>query len=417
MRRILLWLQGYLIIWVTGREPRRFLTLLSGRGMLLSGTIPGAPPQEEGSGYWARMKLSDYKRVGPYARKCGVLPLVYRRVGFPFWQESAKRYRTRTIGIALFVALLYVLSLFLWSIQIQGNFVHSDEQLLTFLREQGIAAGIRMNTISCEEIETMLRTTYPDILWVSCEKAGTRLKIHIKEAYRYTIAESPDLTSGDIVATTSGVVRKILVRAGTPLVKVGDSVAAGDVLVSGTRIVTDAYGTEMSRSFVLSDADIEIEQVVEEEMSFPMTEQVKEYEKKGKTHYTLTVFGHKLMKYQSGIPTKDCDIITTYADLRLFKQLYLPVSWSKSTYQPYHVVTKEHTEESIKERVSKAYLAYLETLVKNGYEILAEESELVLTEETAVLHITLRVASRGCRLEKIQKEDALIDGDEDEHSD
>lgn len=419
MRRILLWLQGYLIICVTGREPRRFLTLLAGRGMLLSGTAPTAelPLSGEFDGFLARVRLSDYKRVGGYARKCGVIPLVYRRVGLPFWLERARRYRSRTIGILLFIVLLYVLQMFLWSIRIQGNFVHSEEQLLDFLREQGIAAGIRMDSISCEELETMIRTQYPDIIWVSCEKAGTRLNIHVKEAYHYASAEAPELTSGDLVATESGVVRKLLVRTGTPMVKVGDTVQEGDILISGTRIVTDAYDVELSRSYVLADGDVEIERTIEDELTFPMTEEVREYDTDGKNHYTLTVFGHKLMKYQSSIPTKDCDIITTYAELRLFEQLYLPVEWSKSTYQSYRLVTKQHTEESIRERAGTAYLAYLEARVQEGCEILEEQSELILSEETATLRISLRVASSGCRLTEIQKEDTSDDRNENQHSD
>lgn len=420
MRRILLWLQGYLIICVTGKEPRRFLTLLAGRGMLLSGTVPTAtdlPEHGEFDGFLARVRLSDYKRIGVYARKCGVLPLIYRKIGLPFWIQRIRRYQTRSLGILLFIVMLYVLQKFLWSVQIQGNFVHSEEQLLTFLREQGIAAGIRMDSISCEELETMIRTQYPDIIWVSCEKSGTRLNIHVKEAYRYASAEAPEMESGDLVATVSGVVRKILVRTGTPMVKVGDTVQAGDVLISGTRIVTDAYNVELSRSYVLADGDVEIELEIEDELTFPMTEQVREYDTDGKNHYTLTAFGHNLIKYQSSIPPKDCDIITTYADLRLFEQLYLPIEWSKSTYQSYRMVEKRHTEESIRERTGTAYLSYLEQRIQEGYEILEEHSELLLSEETAALQIRLRVSCRGCRLAEIPKEDTADDRNDDKHPD
>ncbi len=400
MRKLLLWLKGYVMVCVSGPNARRFLTLLAGHGMLLPGTFHGDGDSEV---LYAKMPLESYKHVSSYARKCRLIPLVCERKGLPFLWQKLCFYKVRTIGLGLFIFLLYFLQNFLWSIQIQGNSVHTTEQLLRFLREEGIYAGIRVSGISCEKLETMIRNEYSDIIWVSCEKDGTRLKIRIKESFPYEMKEDAPYECGDLVADKAGVITKLLVRAGTPLVKIGDEVQPGDILVSGTRIVKDPYDVEISRSYVLSDADIEISMTIEDRLAFPMRENIRVYEEKKTKKYTLSAFGRDLVKYKTGIPPGKCDIITTYADLRLFDQLYLPVAYSRAVYLSYQTKEQVHTEETMREKVRKAYLQYLEDCVDAGYEVLSEQSLLTFQEDAAELTIRLEVVCRGCHLAEIDR--------------
>lgn len=425
MKRILLWLQGYVMICVCGRNARRFLTLLAGHGYLLPGTyhgekienrnVPQNPETKNAPSpsfccpekLYAAIRLSDYRKIGAYARKCHVVPLVCERHGFPFFWQKICFYKMRSIGLCIFVFLLYFLQNFLWVIQIYGNSVHTDEQLLSFLREQGITSGIRIDSVSCEQLESLIRNRYSDIIWVSCEKDGTRLKIQMKESFPYQTAEEIPFEAADLVATKDGVVRKLLVRTGTPMVRIGDEVKAGDVLVSGIRIVRDPYDVELSRSYVVSDADVEIMMHIDDRLVFPMEEDVRVYKEKKKKNYTISAFGMDLLKYKTGIPPTKCDIITSYADLRLFNQLFLPISYSSSTVLSYQTKTMVHTKESMQEKVRKAYLQYLEDCVAEGYEILSEQSMLSFTEDTATLAVRLDVVCRGCRLSEITPEDKM----------
>ena len=81
-------------------------------------------------------------------------------------------------------------------------------------------------------MEDHLREDYAEIAWASCSIQGTRLHIEIKETLDRKTKQNPKKPC-DIVANKSGIITKMAVKSGTPLVSVGDSVKSGTTLISG----------------------------------------------------------------------------------------------------------------------------------------------------------------------------------------
>ena len=101
------------------------------------------------------------------------------------------KYRKRKMffaGIVICAVFVYVLSLFVWQIEINGNHARTTDVLLSFLEENEITHGMPKGKINCEEIETMLRAKYNDIIWTSVKLRGTRLVIDIQENTDTSIA-------------------------------------------------------------------------------------------------------------------------------------------------------------------------------------------------------------------------------------
>ncbi len=385
MKRLKAWLAGYLIVCLIGGNAERFLALCAHRNILITRTTV------KRQGIFLRMSLTDYRHIGPVARKAGTLPYIYRRKGFPFLLQWCRRHMGFCIGLGVFTGILLVLQQFVWLITVDGNYVRTDEQILDALRNRGIYVGCSVEDVVCEELEEYLRNTMTDIIWVSCEKDGTKLHIQVKEAYHYPEQSEEERSTGDIVAAESGVVTKLVVRRGVPMVQVGDTVNEGDILVSGTQILTDAYGTELSRSYLLAEADVEIRHTVIWDEIFSMTYETREYHEKKRKKYGIVAFGHEILKYKPSIPGGDCDIMTTYADLRLFSRLYLPIQVQVTTYETYDVVTKMYSEEEAEKVGRERYLRYLESLIQSGYELLEERLQMTVTEETTNLHAEITV--------------------------
>ena len=109
--------------------------------------------------------------------------------------------------------------------------------LTTFLKEEGIYPGMQKKNVDCQGIVKALRKEYNDIVWVSASLDGSRLKIQIKEnedAFPIISSTQPDKSNktdplpADLVASTDGIITKLITRTGIPQVHIGDSVTKGN---------------------------------------------------------------------------------------------------------------------------------------------------------------------------------------------
>ena len=126
--------------------------------------------------------------------------------------------------------------------------------------------------MDCDRIVKDIRKEFDDIVWVSAYVTGTRLMIQVKENTDTFSAESSNKEpSNDIVAEKDGVITSIITRNGVPLVKPGDAVKKGDILVSGKVEVKNDAGEIVNYQYQNADADIEAETdlTYEETKHFP----------------------------------------------------------------------------------------------------------------------------------------------------
>lgn len=150
------------------------------------------------------------------------------------------RYRKRKcflMGVILAAGLVWFLSRFLWNVEVDGNSSVTTETVLTFLDEEDSGYGDRIRTIDCEQLERDLRAQFPEIIWASVQIYGTKMTVLIKEnLVQQEAMEELPYEASDLIAEEDATVESIITRNGTPLVKNGDAVKAGDILVSGRLI-------------------------------------------------------------------------------------------------------------------------------------------------------------------------------------
>ena len=208
--------EGYVRLRLHGYSPERFLNLCNARGLEVWGLICN----RDGD-YEFFMTVEGYRRVKPLVRKAQVRLHITGRYGLPFF---IYRYRKRWYygaGIMAFFLVLYVMSLFIWDIQFEGNYRYTYDTLVRFLDTQDIDYGMLKARINCEDLEASMRTSFPEITWVSARVSGTRLLIHIKENEVLSTIPEKDETPCDIVASQPGVITSRVVRQGVAQVCVG----------------------------------------------------------------------------------------------------------------------------------------------------------------------------------------------------
>lgn len=185
-----------------------------------------------------------YRRLRAIVRKTGLRLRVKKRSGFPF---LARRLRYRwgaLLGIALFFAVLQFLSMFIWNINVTGGDEAMRQQTAQAAAAFGITSGTWKESISLKQIKEDLLREVSGLSWVSMNLSGCELNIELRER-----SMPPEMIPTDqpcnLKARIGGVILRVDAKAGFPAVSPGDTVAPGDLLVSGVR--QDAFGATMLR--------------------------------------------------------------------------------------------------------------------------------------------------------------------------
>ena len=289
------YLQGYVRVRLSGYAPERFLNLCSNHNIL----IWNLEYREEQ--YEFCISLRGFRQLKPMLRKTRTKLVIVERTGLPF---AMRRYRKRKLffaGIMLCCALLYVMSLFVWKIEVNGNLHETDHGIIKFLEEKQVYHGLLKSKIDCEKIEEELRAGYEDIIWASAKLKGTMLIIDIQENLatnqQAQEKQSESDEPSDLIADKEAEIYSILTRAGTPQVEKGMQVKPGDLLVEGKNSVLNDAGEIASYQYCVSDADILGITSYTYHDSFPMKYEDKVFTDRKSSAYGLQMYQIETKQY------------------------------------------------------------------------------------------------------------------------
>ncbi len=234
--------------------------------------------------------------------------------------------------------------------------------MLSYLRTNQIVCGMRREDVDCTEIERQLRIDYPDIGWVSAELRGTKLFLRLAET-DMPLMQKEESVPVHLVATADGIVESLVCRSGTPMVKIGDVVKKGDILVSGIVSVIGDNETLVNRYPVAADADILLKNVKLYSHSFSRKVVEKEFTGRKKTGYAFYFGNKKIFSHMPSHSYTNYAIIAEDSVLSLHEHFPLPFRTRKVVTSEYIPATRDYTEEEAKALADQAlqrYLSYLE---------------------------------------------------------
>ena len=372
LRKLVKWFCGILTVRISGVAPERFINLCCNRRLYIWNL------QNIDREYRFNISAKKYKQLKPIAKKTGIVPAIVQKRGFPFiWHRYKKRYGFFA-GIFICILLVYVLSLFIWDINILGGSKYTPQALLEFLKENDIYAGIRKKYINCQEIEENIRLAYNDIGWVSAEIKGTRLIIKITETSMPAPAQVADKPS-HMVATKNAIVKSIITRTGTPMVKKGDVVKKGDILVSGIIAIKSDFDEIIRFQPVVADADIVCNSYYDYEDVFSLEYLEAIYTGKKKKGYYLALTDKKLFLYNPSNSYEKYDIIVNENVLHINESFYLPIRYGTIETREYYEVKKKYSEEEAMALAQGRLQRYLDKLKENH--VLIIENNVKITIE------------------------------------
>ena len=218
--------KGYVRISVSGFGLERFMNMAAFRGVYLWDACR--------TPYGAELNVSiaGFKRLKNCARKTKCRVKIIEKNGLPFLLHRYRKRKLMMGGVLFFALGLFVLSSFVWRIDIEGNERLVSETVSVFLEAQGLRVGAPKFRLSDRALEHALLTHFSDISWADVETRGTRTTVRLTE----TLPPQPVLnrqTPAHVVASADGVITRVATWGGAPMVAAGDVVQAGQLLVSG----------------------------------------------------------------------------------------------------------------------------------------------------------------------------------------
>ncbi len=277
------YLRGYVIIKVEGLTLERFLNLAAAKDIYLWDI-------KRINHTLLEMKVSTkgFRALKEVVRKVGCRVEVLDKKGIPFLLYRLKNRKMLGFGVLIFFSIIIILSSFIWSIEIVGNETYSNEVIMELLADENIKSGIIKYNIDKNYIRSILLNELDCLSFVSVDIKGTRLIITIYE--QDIPPEKLDInTPCHIVASKKGVITKAIVKNGKTMVRKGDVVKKGQILISGIivdentedNILVHAEGEVLAKTRYFYRVDEPLMKVVEEETGEKMEIHEIKFGKKG----------------------------------------------------------------------------------------------------------------------------------------
>lgn len=229
MLAIKIWkyLKGYVIISIEGLTLERLLNLCLTNGIYLWNVKRISSTEIE-----VTVSNIGFKSLKEIARKLGCRIRIKESMGLPNSLNKLRKRKMLGVGILLFICTILILSSFIWEIQINGTEQTTDEQIIKVLRENNVNIGKLKWNIDTDNAKTLLLKEFNYFSFLDIRTKGVKLILNVKE--EDIPPEKTDKSyPANLIAKKKGVILKVIARNGRALVKTGQIVNEGDVLISG----------------------------------------------------------------------------------------------------------------------------------------------------------------------------------------
>lgn len=391
LKILLNYILGYVNIKVEGFFIERFINICISKKILLWNI-----KRKKSTIMYANIGINDYKKLKPIAKKTKSKISIQNKKGLPF---VVHKYRKRKIFVGLLAVIfiaLFVMSKFIWNIEIKGNNQISKAEILEELNKQGLKIGAYKGKINSNSIINRVRLDRNDIAWMGIDLEGTNAIVEIKET-----SKAPEIIDENeycnIVSNKEGMITKINVQNGTAVVKEGDIVKQGDILVQGY-----LEGKYTGIRYVHAKADIEAKIWYSKKEKVFLKQQIQVPTGATEEKYTLNINNFKINFYKTLSKFENYDTINENKKLMIFSNFYLPIEIIKKTNYEYVNEEKIYTEEELIQLTQEKIEEELEEEISQKENIINKQTNVYPNEDYIEVEVIYEV------LENIGNKDKII---------
>ncbi|OOM75088.1 putative stage IV sporulation protein YqfD [Clostridium puniceum] len=206
--------------------------------------------------------IEDYKEVEELIKKYKGKVRIVNTSGIIVLLMKMKRKISLVIGAGLFFIVIYILSNYIWAIDIQTQKNLSPFEIRRQLSTIGIKPGLSKSQINVRELEKQMENLNAEIMWIRVRIEGSTLKLIVKEKVNPPSIEK--VSFNQVVAKMDGEVKRVYTNSGNPAVVPGNIVKKGDNLIlpiqgrEGFQIEVKPSGTVIANTFYEKFMEIQI---------------------------------------------------------------------------------------------------------------------------------------------------------------
>lgn len=308
-----------------------------------------------------------------------------------------KKYKKRVLLCLLpiiFILSSYVFSLFIWSVDVEGGDKELQQKVLKTISENGVFIGAPKRKIDRYDIKRKTIMEIDELAWMWVDIRGVSAKVKIRERKPH-LDLIPINEPSDVIAMHSGLIEKMQVYCGVPLLKEGQSVQKGDVIVTG---VFRSENENIPTYYHHATADITLRLCEIKKVIIP-----RKTVKKTPTGNKKSVYRVDFSKNNINFSLNSSILYREYDKIE--KKYALPftgISFVKTTYVENSVSV---SDTDIPAELSKRREAFLSSLSEKGMEILSLSEETIENESDVTV-----ILSADCRV-MTDKEIPIIKGE------
>lgn len=352
-------IKGYVNVRVEGFFTERFINLCLNRNINLWDI-----QKENDALMLIKVKTDDYKKLRDVAKVTRCKIKIIKKRGLPF---IAHKYRKRKIFLLLFLLVIigiYIHNLFIWDVDIVGEFSIPIEELKAQLEGENIKIGTMKKSIDIPSIKLNMNLIRNDLAWIGIEIKGTKVIVEIVPKVM-----RPENILGtepcNIIADKEGVIVKIAVREGAKLVDEGDQITKNQILISG--IVSSQFSEDR---YVHSDGEIYIKTWYVDKVKVPFEKDLVSKTDEVENKYKIKILNYEINFSNNSTKFEKYDKIAVTNKLNLFGLFELPISVTKYSYTKLDVETVIYT---VNQAESIAKNEVMQKVLKQ----IPEESEVI----------------------------------------
>lgn len=334
MKKLMNLLRGVVTVTAQGPFPERLLNLCAQHRVAF-----WALEWQDEHTVTLRTRRKDWKQLKQLAERISCTVTAGERKGLPFFLGRFRKRYGFLAGMTASLAAVFILSGFVLTVEVTGNESVPTAQILGELGRLGLKPGVYGPGLELKQIGQEALLTLEDLSWMTINLYGTRAQVIVRE-----VKKPPKIVDErgcwDVISKADGIITQVEPLNGEAVVKEGDTVAAGDILITGNVSMEPPLYSQEPVRYYQTHARGRVWATTWRTLQakIPLETTVKVYTGEEKRTFALSLFGHSVeFSRNSSISWPFYDKINTVYPLVLPGDVSLPVYWSVRrvrAYQP-----------------------------------------------------------------------------------
>lgn len=353
---------GYVRVVAEGYYIERFINICKNNNILIWNL-----KREKNIRLFLNIGIKDFKKLSSICKKTKCRIKIESKHGIPFLLNKYRKRKIFAILLVIVAISIYFSSNYIWNIEVREENGIELENILEDINEAGLSVGKQKNKVDIKSVIDKLRFKRDDLAWAGIELKGTNAIVKLVKADKAPeIIDENDYCN--VVANKSGLITKINAQNGTAMVKEGDVVRQGSILIQG---IMEGKYTEPRYVHASGEIQAKVWYTKSRKIYYKQEENAQ-------TGNIIKNLGIKIKNFKIFFPKSLSkfelyDTIEKEKKVKLFSNLYLPISVIEIEYKETKKVQKKYSIEEAAEIGKHELEQELENEISNKDNILRKK--------------------------------------------